>query len=117
MFKKIWYDDSEKKLEDLIDQDFSGFSEKFIKVIVTNKTNPYFFDQFISKIEKSSPYNLQIVEDHLNGLFEDDEHIVDEAESTIDIFNGYIDSLNVSESKEKLKTMMLDLYMTSLNTE
>jgi hypothetical protein len=55
--------------------------------------NLYWFDKFIENIESEGPHQLQIVEDHLNlDLEENEQQIIDEAESTLDIFKKYISS-------------------------
>ena len=59
-------------------------------MVVRNKSNPYVFDQYIEKIEEQGIIELQVVEDHLNLNIQDDDSIIDEAESTVDIFTKYI---------------------------
>jgi hypothetical protein len=82
-----------------------------IKVIVSNKTNPYWFDLFCEKIEKANPLNMQIVEDHLNLNLEDDDDIVAEAESTLDIFKKHISQLATPNlNTTKLESVITDLY-------
>jgi len=113
MFEKIWYDDS-KDFKPIIDPDM--IKDKIIKVIVKNKTNPYLFDVLISKIEAAHPLNLQIVEDNLNLNLETDDNIVNEAESTIDIFKKYIDQINsAGVNKARLETTIVNLYNEALN--
>jgi hypothetical protein len=46
----------------------------------------FWIDKFIENIESENPLDIQIVEDHLNLNLEEDSDIVNEAESTIDIF-------------------------------
>jgi len=41
MFKKIWYNDENAVVTDIIEQDLTQYQNCFIKVIVKNKTNPY----------------------------------------------------------------------------
>ena len=66
------------------------------QLIIQNKTNPFWFDKFIENIEQQNPVEIQIVEDHLNLNLEEDSDIVDEAESTVDIFKKYIVKYKVS---------------------
>jgi predicted phosphodiesterase len=91
MFKKVWYNDVDENFLNA-DVDYSSFKNTLLKVIVTNKTNPYWFDKFIENIESENPIDIQIVEDHLNLDLEDDMDIINEAESTLDIFKKYIDN-------------------------
>lgn len=118
VFDKIWYDDTDvKDITELTNQDFSSFKDRIIKVIVTNKTNPYWFDRFIDTLEKANVYDLQVVEDHLNLDLEGEEDLIDEAESTLTICHQYIDSLKDTINKERLKTFVSKLYQEALELE
>jgi DNA repair exonuclease SbcCD nuclease subunit len=113
IFKKIWYDENEKNKKDLGD-----LSSSIIKVIVKNKQNPYEFDKFMESIEKNNPYELQTVEDHLNLNIEEDSDIVNEAESTIDIFKKYIDKSEIPNiNKKQLENMLVQIYNEALSVE
>jgi predicted phosphodiesterase len=103
VFKKIFYDDG---IEEAFDNEYNNF---FIKVIVKNKSNVYFFENFINNIEAQSPLNLQIIEDHVTCISNTDSISIDESESTLDICYSYIDSLEFHD-KSKLKETMLNLY-------
>lgn len=110
MFKKVWYND----VDDAFLQkkvDYSQFRGAVVKVIVTNKTNHFWFDKFIENIEGENPIDMQIVEDHLHLDLEDDEDIVNEAESTLDIFKKYIDGYELKNiDKDKLTKKIFELY-------
>ena len=111
MFEKVWYDDS--KGEATFDE--TKLKNKIVKVIVTNKTNPYMFDVFINKIEKVGVIDMQIVEDHMNLNIEDDNDIVNEAESTLSIFKKHIEQINTPNiDKNKLECTIVDLYNEAL---
>lgn len=118
MFKKVWYNDSD---DDFLQTkvDYSQFKDSIVKVIVTCKNNPYWFDKFIENIETEEPIQLQIVEDHLNlDLAEDEQQIINEAESTLDIFKKYINSYDNDQiSKEKLTNKVVELYNEAISLE
>lgn len=117
IFKKVWYNDSD---EDFLQTkvDYSQFKNSIVKVIVTNKTNHFWFDKFIENIESENPYQIQIVEDHLNLNLEEDEDIVNEAESTLDIFKKYIDGYEVKHiDKNKLSNKITELYNEAISLE
>lgn len=117
MFKKVWYNDLD---EDFLnaDIDYSQFKNSIVKVIVTNKDNPLWFDKFIENIEGETPVDMQIVEDHLNLALEDDADIVNEAESTLDIFKKYIEGVDSkSVNREKLEKKIVELYNEALSVE
>ena len=110
MFYKLWYDDTNMTFEDIEAIDFSQYKDCFVKVIITNKTNPYLFDSYIDRLDKNDLANLQIVEDHLNLDLEEDEHIIDEAEDTVTILDKYVDGLEISSDKQKVKNLLRNLY-------
>lgn len=112
MFAKVWYDD---RKDTNIDVDL--LKNKFVKVIVSNKDDLYNFDRFIDRIEKVGVINLQVVEDHLNLNLEGDEDIVNEAESTVDIFKKYIDQIDVNINKKKLESTIVGLYNEALTVQ
>lgn len=114
MFAKVWYDDMNKDPEII---NVESLKDKFIKVIVSNKNDLYKFDKFIDKIEKVGVIDLQVVEDHLNLNTEGDEDIINEAESTVDIFKKYIDQVDFGINKKKLETTIVNLYNEALTVQ
>ena len=114
MFHKLWYDDQEMDFETIANTDFEQYKDSFVKVIIKNKTNPYLFDSYIERLEKHDLVNLQIVEDHLNLDLEDTEDIINEAEDTVTILDKYVDGLEINADKDKVKTVMRELYNEAL---
>ncbi len=115
MFHKLWYDDQNMDFDDIAKIDFDQYKDSFIKVIIKNKTNPYMFDSYIERLEKNELINLQIVEDHLNLDLEDTDDIINEAEDTVTILDKYVDGLEISADKDKVKTLMRELYNEALS--
>jgi len=116
MFEKVFYDDSKWALEDIQGMEFSDLTDKFVKVIVQSKDQPYWFDMYIDKITKANPIDLKIVEDHGNiDLLNDDEALAD-AEDTLTILTKHIDQMEISGDKTKLDTLMRSLYTEALDT-
>jgi len=115
LFHKLWYDDQELEFDDVTKIDFSVYEDSFVKVVIKNKTNPYLFDSYIERLEKNDLANLQIVEDHLHLDLDDDEDIINEAEDTVTILEKYVDSLEITASKDKVKTVMRNLYDEALS--
>jgi len=117
MFHKIHYDDVNKTFEDVINTNLEQYKDSFIKLIVTNKTNPYWFDLFVEKLEKVGLADLQVVEDHLNLNLEADDEIVNEAEDTMTILKKYIDSIEIDTDKQRLEKIIRNLYSEALSVE
>ena len=117
MFKKVWYNDADPKFLDT-EINYAQFKNCMLKVIVQEKTNLLWFDKFIENIESETPLDIQVVEDHLNLNLEEDSDIVNEAESTIDIFKKYINGFDEKTvNKEKLEKKIVELYNEALTVE
>jgi hypothetical protein len=117
LFFKLFYDDVNNTLEELINQNFKQFSGAYVKVVVKQKTSHSLFDTFIDRLEKANPIDVQVVEDHLNLDLEDDQEIVDEAEDTLTILNKFVDSLNIKTDKTAIKQVLQELYNEASNME
>jgi len=118
MFHKIYYDDTDKTFEEVTIQEFEKYKNTNVKVVVQNKTNPYWFDIMLDGLYKVGPNDVKIVEDYSEVILED-EMGVDQAEDTMSILNTYIDSLNSNTDKTKLKSLFKELYQeaNTLGTE
>lgn len=113
MFKKIWYDEETNQ-----EIEAEEYKDCIVKVITKNKTNLYEFDKFIEKLENVNPLEVQIVEDNLNLDIEEDENIVNEAGSTLDIFKKYIDTYDLKNvNKEHLNKKIVELYTEAMSIE
>jgi hypothetical protein len=117
MFHKILYDDTSKTMEQTFDIDYEMYRDCIVKLIVRSKNNPAWFDMVIDKLEKVNVVDIQVVEDHFHLDLEADEDIVNEAEDTLTILNKYIDQLNVQGDRQRLDTLIRNLYNEALSTE
>jgi DNA repair exonuclease SbcCD nuclease subunit len=117
MFNKIHYDDTDKTMNDVLDINLEIYRNTFVKVVVHNKTNPYWFDMFVTKLEKNGVVDMQVVEDHLNLNLEDDSDIIDEAEDTLTILRKVVDGIETNVSKKELDNFLTSLYTEALHVE
>lgn len=117
LFHKVWYNDTEASIDEILDVEFDKFKDRYVKVIVTNKTNPYWFDLFAGRLDNAGPANVQVVDDHLNLDLDDDSDIVDEAEDTMTILGKYIESLDSNVDKEALQKTIGELYNEALSIQ
>lgn len=117
MFHKIHYDDSIGTMDTILDIDVDQFKNTYVKVIIHEKNNPYWFDCFIDKIEKASVADLQVVEDNLNLDLEDDSDLVSETEDTLTILRKSVDQFRGNVNKKKLDSFLVNLYQEALNVE
>lgn len=116
MFAKYIYDDTKNDLPNILKAlESDQFKDKMLKVIVREKTNPYWFDQAIARVEESGTADLQVVEDHLNLDAVSDEDIGDVGD-TMDVFRDYIDKLDLKVDRKRLDEVVNILYKEAMDT-
>lgn len=115
MFHRVIYDDSDTSQTQT---DFSRLKDRYVKVVVVSKTNPYQFDRFMDSIYSSEPADVKIVEDFSELTEGLDEDIINEAEDTLTILNKYIDGIGETNiDNSKLKNILRELYIEAVNTD
>ena len=108
LFHKIFYDETrEYKL--------SSFANKYVKVVVKNKTDQYKFDVFVDSLYKAGVADLSIV-DETDFEFEEQSD-VDTTKDTMSLLTSYIDNYEIDVDKNKLKSIMQDLYVSAMRGE
>jgi sulfatase maturation enzyme AslB (radical SAM superfamily) len=109
MFTKIYYDET-KDYSDLNTQD------KYIKLIVVNKTNQQNFDKFVDNLYKSNPSELKIIED----LTEFESSSLDDnlnLEDTMTLLSEYVDGLETNADRLRIKNILKELYIEAHDYE
>jgi DNA repair exonuclease SbcCD nuclease subunit len=114
-FQKHYYDDLNKQMDEVLLIDPHKYKDCYVKVVVKNKTNPYWFDLVIDKLEKSGTADLQVVEDHFHLDLETDSDIVSEAEDTMSIIRNYIGTMNINTDRKKVENIIQNLYIEAHN--
>ena len=105
LFENILYNDEEI--------DYNNYNKdltnKFVKVIVVNKTDPFIFDRFIDNIQNQKIYELKIAENfnEFIGANVEDENM--SFEDTAEIVDTYIDAVDTDLDKNKIKVEMRQL--------
>jgi hypothetical protein len=115
MFHKIDYSDDDMTIEDIANLDTLGLTGSYIKVIVHNKNNPYIFDLFIDKLQKSGAVDIKIIDDHLNLDLVEEDGLVDEAQDTLTILNKYVDTIEFRGDKKRVEHFLRELYTEAIN--
>lgn len=110
MFHKVIYNDSNTSLEKLMELDFSKFTKRYVKIILLKKENPYWFEKFFDEIEKANPFDLQVVEDHLNLGIEEDPEMIEKAQDTFTILKTYVNNMSGQVDKPRLEKLLKELY-------
>jgi DNA repair exonuclease SbcCD nuclease subunit len=111
VFRKFYYDDINKQIDEVIVFDADTYKDCYVKVIVKNKTNPYWFDLVIERLEKAGAADLQVVDDHFHLDLEADDDIVNEAEDTISIIHKFIDGMNINTDRKRVENIIQNLYI------
>jgi len=109
LFTRIEYDDKDKS-----DLEVPTVKYQYVKIVVINKTNPYLFDKFITNIMSQSPVDLKITD--IDHDFDDvDVDVEDlELEDTKTLITKFIDQVDSDLNKDKVKSMMIGLYLSAL---
>ena len=115
LFEKIYYDDSQSLYDDY---DFEKYKDKYVKLIVVNKKDLYQFDVFVDKLLKADAYEVKIIEDfsELDASNVSDD-IVENTEDTLTLLDRYVDELDVTLNKNRLKNTMRILYNEAQDLE
>ena len=72
---------------------------------------------FRSKIYKSNPLELKIIEDlsEFESTALDDDEV--NLEDTLSLLSHYVDNIETDADKDKIKTIMKTLYVEAQNTD
>jgi DNA repair exonuclease SbcCD nuclease subunit len=117
MFRKMWYNDKDTTTEELLDRDWDKYTGSYVKLIVSNKDNPFNFDLFTSKLYEALPIEVIIVEDHRNMDIIDEAELLDETEDTLTILSRYISTIESNVDNNDLDKLMRSLYTEALHME
>lgn len=115
LFQKIYYDDTSE--EDYLKMDVSFVDEKFVKVVVLNKSNPVVFDRFLDRIQTRPIHELKVQEDFAEFVGTNVEDNSVSVEDTQTLLNSYIDAVETNLDKNKLKKDMSDIMKEAQNME
>lgn len=114
LFEKILYDDTSSK-QALTN--VSHLDNKFVKVIVVNKSKPAEFEKLIDRINSKKIYGLQIAENFQDfaGTQVEDENI--SVESTDKLLYTYIDAVDTDLDKDRIKNKVHELMVEAQSLE
>ena len=115
LFKKIYYDDTQ---EDYSNHDVTQYKEQYVKLIVVNKKDLYEFDKFVDRLLAADAYDIKIIEDfsELDASNVSDD-IVENTEDTMTLLERYVDELDLTLDKNRLKNTMKSLYNEAQDLE
>ena len=115
VFYKVFYDDQDWTVDDVANYDVEQYRDKFVKVIVQNRTNAYLYDMFMGRMSECGAVDVRAVDDHMNLDAEGVDEILDETKDTTEILSQYIDGLETNVDKGKVKSLVDELYHEALS--
>jgi DNA repair exonuclease SbcCD nuclease subunit len=113
MYERVEYSDKES---DPVDLDTLSLKNKYVKLIVVDKTDYYKFDKFIQKLYNKGCHEIKIVED-LSEFESGELNEEINLEDTVSVLGNYIESIETDVDKERIKTYMRSLYTEAINIE
>ena len=114
LFEKLYYDD---EVEDYLKYDVSRFKEKFVKIIVVNKSDHFVFDRFLDRLQTQNIHDLKIAE-NLNefiGSYVADSDV--DIEDTQTLLSSYIDAVETPLDKDRIKNQVNELMIEAQSME
>ena len=111
IFIRYEYND---ELNDYSNFDITPFIHKYIKIVVTKKTDFYVFDKFLRSLYEGDTYGIKILED-LSDFSEgkvDTEQV--DIENTLEVLEHYVESISEEDKKDKIKVFMKELYLEAM---
>jgi DNA repair exonuclease SbcCD nuclease subunit len=110
MYHKLFYNDTESNYSGL---DLARYKDSYLRIVVTGKRDEIAFGSLCEGLIAAGVANLSIVEEHAEEEF--GEERIDMSKGTVELINETIDGMEITIDKEKLKTVIRDLYTDSLS--
>ena len=114
LFEKIYYDDEK---EDFLKVDVTKYKDKFVKIIVVNRSDHFIFDRFLDRLQTMNIHDLKIAE-NLNEFI--GENVADsdvDIEDTQTLLSSYIDAVETPLDKDRIKTQVNELMIEAQTME
>jgi len=118
MFYKIEYDDTNETIDSIDAKDYAEYHGKYVKVVVKKKNSNMLFDRFMNNFyEQGQPADLGVVQDFTDYTVTTMEENVDQSEQTHVLLEKYVDGVDMTLDKTKMKTIMRDIYIKAQNDQ
>lgn len=120
LFNKIIYDDSEvgdDVSRALSKCNFSKLKNTYVKVLIRNKKNPYYYDKYMDKLNEANPYEIKTIEtfEEYNASNVDEDNL--ELTDTVTLLNSYVDAVETDLNKDRIKTRLQELFIEAQNID
>ena len=110
MFKKFIYND---KNEDYSKKDLKEYENTFVKLFISNKTDNDMFDKLLDRFHNEiNAHEIIVIEDNSSDISASvREDILEQGEDTLTFLGNYIEQIDTTLDKAKLKAFAKDLYV------
>ena len=93
--------------------DFTQVKDKYIKVIVVDKTDPKKFQKFLDNMYLQKPHDVKVIESSIVGAVAEAVGVTNVV-STHQMISTVIDNMEVDLDKVKLKNYVLEFYQEAM---
>ena len=109
MFKKFIYND---KGEDYSKKNLSEYENTFVKLFISNKTDNDMFDKLLDRFHNEiNAYEINVIEDNNSDITASvKDNILEQGEDTLTFLGNYIEQIDTTLDKVKLKSFAKELY-------
>lgn len=115
LFQKVYYDDVKHSQKEIAANILSlKLQDKYVKIIIENKSNPVFYDKILGAINEMNPFDVSIV--NLDVSKVSDTYQTDLTKDTLTMLKEHVDQLDFS-NKEEIKQTIASLYQEALNLD
>lgn len=114
LFERIYYDDT---ATDYLAMDLDYLDDKFVKVVVVNKSDGFIFENFLDRVQSRSIHELKVQEDFTEFVGENVNVEEVDIEDTTNLLNTYIDNVETALDKERIKKEMSNLMIEAQSLE
>jgi len=110
MFKKFVYND---KNEDYSKKNLSEYENTFVKLFISNKTDNDMFDKLLDRFHNEiNAHEINVIEDTNSDISASvREDILEQGEDTLTFLGNYIDQIDTTLDRNKLKKFTKELYV------
>lgn len=113
LFEKVVYDDTRVDPRQI---DVSQFQNKFVKLVVTQKSDYFAYDTFIQRLYNAGAHDIRIMDTAADMTAEELDQSVD-IDDTQTILSHYIETADVTVDRNDLKQFMNKLYIEALHIQ